>query len=77
MLKFRILVSGSWERNSETLFDLKVSHKVYYLSDEPIHCDLTIKDHAGERYSIIHTLANTPIIIITISHYNLSHLTME
>ena len=55
VLKFRILVSGSWERKSETLFDLKVSHKVYYLSDEPIHCDLTIKDHAGERYSIIHT----------------------
>ena len=55
VLKFRILVIGSWERRSETLFDLKVSHKVYYLSDEPIHCDLTIKDHAGERYSIIQT----------------------
>ena len=55
LLKFRILVNGSWERRSETLFDLKVSHKVYYLSDEPIHCDLTIKDHAGERYSILHT----------------------
>lgn len=55
VLKFRILVNGSWERRSETLFDLKVSHKVYYLSDEPIHCDLTIKDHAGERYSILHT----------------------
>ena len=54
VLKFRIQVNGSWER-SETSFDLKVSHNVYYLSDEPIHCDLTIKDHAGERYSIIHT----------------------
>jgi len=54
VLRFRIQVSGSWER-SETLLDLKVSHKVYYLSDEPIHCDLTIKDHSGERYSIIHT----------------------
>ena len=55
VLKFRIQVIGSWERKSETLFDLKVSHKVYYLSDEPIHCDLTIKDHAGERYSVLHT----------------------
>ena len=33
-------------KKDETLFDLKVSHKVYYLSDEPIHCDLTIK---GDR----------------------------
>ena len=54
VLKFRIQVNGSWER-SETSFDLKVSHNVYYLSDEPIHCDLTIKDNSGERYSIIHT----------------------
>ena len=54
VLKFRILVSGSWER-SDSLVELKVSHKVYYLSDEPIHFDLTIKDHDGERYSIIHT----------------------
>ena len=28
VLRFRIQVSGSWER-SETLLDLKVSHKVY------------------------------------------------
>ena len=80
MLKFRILVSGSWERNSETLFDLKVSHKVYYLSDEPIHCDLTIKDHAGERYSIIHTsmsCLDIRRILITSDDENIANYRIE
>merc|ERR1719270_3388016 len=31
------------------MFDLKISHKIDYLSEEPIYCHVKLKDYTGER----------------------------